>query len=153
MWNAEDDEDVTRPLPRYRRPQLGCIRYAHSGVIPRVDPLARAPLQARLPREPRAREPLHHMPPFPPVQLTPPASWPDEAAGDAGDAMSPGKRRADRWVLIGGGVAAAAAFAAAFFASGGAAAIGHQGTPRTSTPAVVRQACVVAPGPARAVKK
>jgi hypothetical protein len=63
----------------------------------------------------------------------------DQAADAWLGEVSPGRRRTDSWVLVGGGIAAAAAFAAAFLAAGGAAA--HPAAPSATVPAVVSQAC------------
>ena len=141
MRNAEEfpdhASDFTRVMPTLRKPGSGAgpragtgrIRYAHSGLVPRIEPFCTVP-QA---------EYGHH-------SGNGAAGGVGEPAGEAWSARFPVTRvtgrRNDLWVLVCGGIAAAAAFAAAFVASGGLAS--HPATP-ASVPAVVSQAC---PSPA-----
>ena len=115
--------------PRPGKPGKGRIRYAHSGLVPRIEPLCTVP----------QGEYGHYI-------GNGAAGGVGEPAGEAWSARFPVTsatgRRNDLWVLVCGGIAAAAAFAAAFVASGGLAS--HPATP-ASVPAVVSQAC---PSPA-----
>lgn len=137
MGNAEEfsgqRSDFTRMLPAHRRsgPGSGRIRYAHSGVLPRVEPLC------TVPQAPAG----HHR-----DDGGADGAWGARgfAYGTGGDdpwstEFPPAGRRSDLWALICGGIAAVAAFAAAFIASGGLAS--HSATPGATRPAVVSQAC------------
>jgi len=117
------------------RAGTGRIRYAHGGLVPRIEPLCTVP----------PGEYGHHG-----------DNGGADAVGGSGMGMAMGigdgelggaawsarfpvtGRRNDLWVLVCGGIAAVAAFAAAFVASGGLAS--HPATP-ASVPAVVSQAC------------
>lgn len=139
MRNAEEfpdhASDFTQVMPTLRKPGSGAgpragtgprpgkgrIRYAHSGLVPRIEPLCTVP----------QGEYGHCIG----------NGGVGEPAGEAWSARFPVTsfpgRRNDLWVLVCGGIAAAAAFAAAFVASGGLAS--HPATP-ASVPAVVSQA-------------
>lgn len=162
MRNAEEfsgqQSDLTRVLPTYRRPGsrpgrgtepgaegprpsgprapgTGRIRYAHSGMPPRLEPFCTVPQAfGHHGGDGEVRDGRY---------AANDGAPPD---GEAWSARFPVTRRHnDLWVLVCGGIAAAAAFAAAFVASGGVAS--HPATP-AMVPAVVSQSCPSpAPGP------
>jgi hypothetical protein len=145
MRNAEEffgqRSGLARVLPAYYRPRPGAgggpgagrIRYAHSGALPRDEPLRPVPPGTA----------GHHGADGEPGDARDVAG----GGGMGGEAwlteFPVGNRHTDLWVLVCGGIAAVAAFAAAFVASGGV--VSHPAAPGASVPAVVSQAC---PSPA-----
>jgi hypothetical protein len=155
MRSAEEfpdrPSDLTQPRPPYRRrgagagarPWLGGIRYAHSGLPPRPEPLCTVAQGESVRRDPAHRAGGRAAADAGGSQGTGVIGCIGAAATPADEAWSArfpvARHRSDLWVLVCGGIAAAAAFAAAFVAAGGVPS--HPAAPGSTVPAVVSQVC------------